>query len=117
MKTISFILLAISSGLSAFPQTAVEKSFPVQSAKELSLEFDHPDINIQTWDKNEVMIKGTVSINNGENDSAFELQTSNDGGLLRISSFIKDKENLPRHITIKKGEQEYFFKAKDFHDP
>ncbi|HZY82038.1 MAG TPA: hypothetical protein VFE50_21085 [Cyclobacteriaceae bacterium] len=117
MKTKLITLLILASGLSALAQTPVEKSFPIQAAKELSLEFDHPDVNIQTWDKNEVLIKGTVSINNGENDSAFELRSSNDGGLLRINSLIKDKENLPRHITIKKGEQEYHFKAKDFNDP
>lgn len=115
MKTILIFLLAISGEL--FAQTTVEKTFAVQSAKELSLEFEHPNLNIQTWDKNEVLIKGTVSINNGENDAAFELQTSNDGGLLRINSFIKDKENLPKHITIKRGEQEYVFKARDFNDP
>jgi len=116
MKTSLIILLILSSGFTAGAQTTVEKSFPIQSAKELSLEFDHPDVNIQTWDKNEVLIKGTVSINNGENDAAFELQSSNEGGLLRISSLIKDKENLPRHIVIRKGEQEYYFKAKDFSD-
>lgn len=115
MKAIFIIMLAVSSELIA--QTTVEKTFPVASAKELSLEFDHPNLNIQTWDKNEVLIKGTVTINNGENDSAFELQTSNDGGLLRINSFIRDKDNLPKHITIKRGEQEYVFKAKDFNDP
>jgi hypothetical protein len=115
MKTILVILLAISSELLA--QTTIEKTFAIQSAKEVSLEFDHPNLNIQTWDKNEVLIKGTVSINNGENDAAFELQTSNDGGLLRINSFVKDKENLPKHITIKRGEQVYVFKARDFNDP
>jgi hypothetical protein len=116
MKTILFIPLIFSSAL-ALSQTPVEKTFPVQSAKELSLEFEHPNVNIQTWDKNEILIKGTVTINNGENDAAFELQTSNEGGLLRINSLIKDKENLPKHITIKKGEKEYFFKAKNFNDP
>lgn len=115
MKTIFIILLTLSSQL--FAQSTVEKTFPIQSARELSLEFDHPNLSIQTWDKNEVLIKGTVSINNGENNSAFELQSSNDGGLLRINSFIRDKENLPRQITIKRGEQEYVFKANDFNDP
>jgi len=115
MKTILFISLILSSGLSS-AQTSLEKSFPVQSAKELSLEFEHPNVHIQTWDKNEVLIKGTVSINNGENDAAFELQTSNEGGLLKNNSSIKDKDNLPKHITIKKGDKEYFFRAKDFND-
>jgi hypothetical protein len=116
MRPIIITLLVLSSEF-LFAQTTIEKSFSLQAAKELSLEFDHPNVHIQTWDKNEVLIKGTVSINNGESDAAFELQTSNEGGLLRINSFIKDKENLPRHITIKKEDREYHFKAKDFNDP
>lgn len=114
IRLLAVFLFAITT---AQAQTTIEKTFPIQSAKELSLEFDHPNVNIQTWDKNEVLIKGTVSINNGENDAAFELQTSNDGGLLRINSIIKDKESLPKRIIIKRGEQEYVFKAMDFHDP
>lgn len=116
MKTIFTILLALSIG-SALAQTPIEKTFPLQGAKELVVDFDHPNVTIQTWDKNEVMIKGTVSINNGENDAAFELQSSVDGGVLTIKSNIKDKDNLPRHIVIKKGEQEYVFKTNSFDDP
>jgi len=116
MKTTLIILLALSIG-SSFGQTAIEKTFPLQGAKELVVNFDHPNVAIQTWDKNEVVVKGTVSINNGENDAAFELQTTNTGGILSINSFLKDKDNIPRHITIKKADKEYVFKANDFNDP
>jgi len=116
MKINLIILLCLSIGITC-AQTPIEKTFPLQGAKELVANFDHPNVVIQTWDKNEVLIKGTVSINNGENDSAFELLTSNSGGILTINSFLKDKENIPRHIIVKKGEQEYLFKAKSFDDP
>jgi hypothetical protein len=116
MKASIFILL-IFSFVSTFAQTSIEKTFPLQGAKELVATFDHPNINIQTWDKNEVVVKGTVSINNGENDSAFDLQGSVNNGILTLTSTIKDKEDLPRHIIIKKGDNEYLFKAKDFDDP
>ena len=71
---------------------------------------------MQTWDKNEVLIKGTVSINRGENDAAFDLQVNTDKEIT-VTSVIKDKENIPQRIVIKKGDTEYFFKAKDFNDP
>ena len=116
MKPILLIILS-SLCVSLHAQTAVERSFPLQGAKELVADFDHPNVTIQTWDKNEVMVKGTVSINNGVNDSAFELQSSVADGILKINSHIKDKENLPRQIVIKKGDEEYLFKAKDFDDP
>lgn len=117
MKARLIILSIIGLSVNTYAQTAVEKTFPLQGAKELVADFDHPDVTIQTWDKNEVMIKGTVSINDGENDAAFELQSSVTNGVITIKSIIKDKENLPRHIVIRKGEQEYRFKANDFDDP
>jgi len=116
MKTILFLTLTFSLS-TALSQTPFERTFPLAGAKELVGTFDNPDITLQTWNKNEILIKGTVSINNGENDSAFDLQSTNTNGVLSITSIIKDKENLPRHIVIKKGEQEYIFKAKSFEDP
>ena len=116
MKAPLFIAV-LSLSVTTYAQTPIEKTFPVQGAKELLADFDHPNVTIQTWDKNEVLIKGTVSINNGENDAAFDLQATNTGGVLTINSVIKDKDNLPRHIVIKKGDQEYHFKANDFDDP
>jgi hypothetical protein len=113
LTIISFCLFAAA----AIAQTKIEKTFPLQGAKELRLDLDHPNVKIQTWDKNEVLVKGTVSINHGENDAAFELQSAGETGVLSITSFIKDKESIPRHTMIKKGEQEYYFKAKDWNDP
>jgi hypothetical protein len=117
MKTTLITILSLFFA-STFGQTTIEKTFPVAGAKELVADFDHPNVTIQTWDKNEVMVKGTVSINNGENDANFELQTSNNNGVLTISSLLKDKENIPRHVVVHKADdQEFVFKAKSFDDP
>jgi hypothetical protein len=107
--------LALAPGLS---QTKIEKTVPVQRGQKLTLDFDYPDlIKVQTWDKNEILIKGEVSINKGENDDAFELLIDNTPGSIRISSRLKDKQNIPLRITIKRGDEEYYFKAKDMHAP
>ncbi|MEI9917834.1 MAG: hypothetical protein WDO14_03410 [Bacteroidota bacterium] len=117
MKKLIVVALTVLS-VATYAQTAVEKTFPVAGAKELVADFDHPNVTIQTWDKNEVMIKGTVSINNGENDANFELQTSNTNGVLTIASNIKDKDNIPRHVVVHKADdQEVVFKAKSLDDP
>lgn len=116
MRTKLFIVLSVLS-VATYAQTVVDKTFQLQGAKELVTDFDQPNVTIQTWDRNEVVVKGTVSINNGENDAAFELQTENNGGVLTIRSVLKDKDNIPRHITIKKGDQEFVFRANDFNDP
>ncbi|MBX2968140.1 MAG: hypothetical protein KF803_02115 [Cyclobacteriaceae bacterium] len=117
MKTKLILGLIVLSG-TMFAQTKIEKAVPVQSGQKLVLNFDYPElIKIKTWDKKEVLIKGTVSINKGENDEAFELVTQTNGNTVTVSSVIKDMENLPKRIVIKKGDTEYLFKAKDYKDP
>lgn len=112
------ILGLIVLSVTVFAQTKIEKVVPVQSGQKLALNFDYPElIKIQTWDRKEVLIKGTVSINKGENDEAFELVTQTNGNTITVSSVIKDMENLPKRIVIKKGDTEYVFRAKDYKDP
>lgn len=105
------------TGFAAMSQTKIERSIPVKAGQKLVLNFDYPELKLQTWDKNEILIRGTVSINRGENDNAFDLELLTDGPEIKLTSVIKDEENLPQHIMIKKGDTEYFFKAKDFNDP
>jgi hypothetical protein len=108
----------LAYGLIAFAQTKIEKTFPTQGIQKIELAFEYPElIQVHTWDKKEVLVKGSVSINRGENDNAFQLLSSTKGNVLQISSEIRDKDNIPRRTIIKKGDQEYFFKAQDASDP
>lgn len=116
MKTRLLLISLFFCGVISHAQTKIEKTIPVKAGQKLVLNFDYPELTLQTWDKNEVLIKGTVSINRGENDAAFELQVNTDKEIT-VTSVIKDKENIPQRIVIKKGDIEYFFKAKDFNDP
>jgi hypothetical protein len=109
--------LMVLTGTS-FAQTKIEKSIPVQTGQKLVMNFDYPElIKIQTWERKEVLVKGEVSINKGENDDAFELLTQTSGGVTTIAASLKDKENLPRRIVIKKGDMEYVFKGNNYKDP
>lgn len=113
MTTVLFAISLVATG-----QTEIEKTFQVQAGQKLKLVFDYPElIKLTTWDKKEVVIKGTVSINKGENDDAFELNSQLTENVLIISSLIKDKDKLPKRIVIKRGETEYVFKAANFKDP
>jgi hypothetical protein len=108
----------IAYSLAVIGQTKIEKTFPAQGIQKIRLAFDFPElIQVHTWDKKEVLVKGSVSINRGEHDNAFQVLSSTNGTTLEITSEIKDKENIPRRTIIKRGEQEYFFKAKDASDP
>jgi hypothetical protein len=115
---IKFILGFTVYSFVAFGQTKVEKRIAVEPGSALTLNFDYPElVKLQTWDKNEILITGTVSINEGENDSAFELEIKQEGKTIGVTSMIKDRENLPKRITIKKGDTEFVFRAKDINDP
>ncbi len=59
--------LLIGTGLSA--QMPVNKSVPVQPGQKIEMHFDYPElIRVTTWEKNEISVQGSVSINGGESD-------------------------------------------------
>jgi hypothetical protein len=117
MKT-RILLLVFALPLCAYAQTKIDKSFPIQADQNLVLDFDYPQlIKVSTWDKQEVSIKGVASINRGENDDAFQLNTTTRNGALVITSSIKDMNKLPKRMLIKHGEEEYYFKTDNHNDP
>lgn len=111
------LVVCLAMSLTAQAQTKIEKTIPIQPGQKLTLNFDYPELKIQTWDKKEILIKGVVSINNGENDNAFEMITQTKGNVVSVTSSIKDRENIPKRIVIKKGDEEYLFKASNYNDP
>lgn len=109
----TFVVVLILT-LSASAQTQVNKSIAVQSGQTISLKFDHPEmVRISTWDKSEISIQGTVSINNGENDDAFELQTNTAGNSVVVQNIIRDLKKLPQRITVVRDGQKMVFHDKE----
>lgn len=99
--------------LSSFAQTAVNKSIPVSAGQKINMHFDYPElVRVSTWDKNEISIQGSVSINGGENDDAFVLERSTSGNLISIESRINGLKSLPQRITVNQGDQKIVFKTK-----
>ena len=91
----------------------MNKTIPANKGQTISMNFDYPElIKISTWDKNEISIQGEVTINNGENDDAFELLTSASGNTIVIENKIKDLKNLPQMITVIDGSKKIMFKSK-----
>ena len=97
-----------------YGQTPVNKVIPVNSGQKISMHFDYPElVRISTWDKTEISIQGTVSINEGENDDAFELLTSSSGNTISIKNEIKNMKDLPQRITLRDGAQKIVFRNKE----
>jgi hypothetical protein len=117
MRNLIMAGLLICSG-HIFAQTPIEKKFAVRAGQTLKMNFEDPKlIKVHTWDKQEVLIKGTVSINRGEHDGAFEITADQKGDVLAITSLIKDRDNIPKRTIIHKGDQDYYFQTGDPNDP
>ena len=118
MKPIACLFLALLAGATTgLAQTRIEKSVPIRAGQRLVLNVDYPDVQLQTWDKPDIQITGTASINRGEHDDAFQLDIASTSEAVTVTSQLKDKDRIPERILIKRDEQEYFFKTADFHDP
>lgn len=74
MKNLLTMLLCGAACVS-YAQTKVTESANVTSQDLLELKFDFADeIKVETWDKNEVYVEVSVSINDGEYDDIFTLE-------------------------------------------
>jgi len=112
MKT-KLILLFILLAVKVYSQTEVNKTIAFQQGQTITMHFDYPElIKVSTWDKNEISITGTVSINGGENDDAFSLESSSDSKVVSITGEIKSIKSLPHRITIWHKGQKMMFKTE-----
>jgi hypothetical protein len=112
MRTLILVLLTLVTGV-VLAQTPVNKTYPVTAGQKISFRFDYPElVKISTWDKNEISIVGTVSINQGESDDAFELLQSNTGSTIYIENKIRNLKDLPKRITVTRGAEKLTFKTE-----
>lgn len=101
---------ALAVPVATTAQTPLSKSIPVQKGETVSMEFDYPElIRVSTWDKHEISIEGSVSINGGENDDAFILESTKNGTQVRINATIRDIKHLPQRITVVRDGQKMMF--------
>lgn len=113
MKTLLiFLCCCIAYGAGA--QTLVNRSYPVKTGNKIELNFDYPKVvKVSTWDKNEVSVIARVSINDGDNDTAFVLEDKTSDGVLTISNKISNMKNLPRRYTVIEDGKKTVYKSKD----
>ncbi|HEY0742297.1 MAG TPA: hypothetical protein VGD40_12575 [Chryseosolibacter sp.] len=114
MKTKTlYIIAALLCPILTFGQTEINKTIPVKAGQTINMRFDYPElVKVSTWDRNEIVVQGTVSINGGENDDAFVFENSLNGNVVDIRSSIRDLKKLPQRITIVRDGQKIMFKDK-----
>lgn len=115
MRIILTLLCCISLYTLQAQQT-ITKTYPVKAGQELEFSFDYPKIvKLSTWDKQEISITASVSINNGENNDAFQLVETTNGNTLSIRNIIKDLDKLPKRYTVfHEGKKTVYTSKEDF---
>ncbi|MBI9055342.1 MAG: hypothetical protein JEY96_16075 [Bacteroidales bacterium] len=89
-----------------YSQTIVEKSSAIKSNEDLELNFEFADeINVSTWDKNEVYVKVSVSINENEDNDHFALNLNKRSTGVEFESEIKNMKSLQsrKRVVSKNG--------------
>jgi len=113
MNPLKILCIGVLLSGTGHAQTLIDRTIPYHPGQRIVLHFDYPKlIRVGTWDKNEVSVQGSVSINGGENDDAFVLKTSTDGNTISIRNEIENMKNLPQRITIVDGATTILFKSK-----
>ncbi|RYD80500.1 MAG: hypothetical protein EOP55_02000 [Sphingobacteriales bacterium] len=100
MKIIFFWLFTALVPCIAHSQTKITKSYPVAKGQKAEFRFDYPKVvRISTWDKNEISVEASVTINQGESNNAFSLVESTANGKVSISNKI-DMESIPEAYYV-----------------
>jgi hypothetical protein len=103
---------ALCIALTGAAQTPINKTVPVTKGQTIRMKFDYPGVKISTWDRDEIAITGTATINNGENDDAFKINVKTSASTIVITSEIENMDRIPQRITIHEGDQKIIFKNK-----
>jgi hypothetical protein len=110
MKTFYFFLITLLAAVTLGAQTNVNKSFQASGLTSLAGDFKWGDVTVSNWNENRIEISGTVSINSGQNDDAFRLETEQSGGTLSIRTYVRDLDKLPKMVTVEHGGKKYSLK-------
>lgn len=100
-KLLATLSLYLIVSLSADCQTPINKTIAVENQNLLKIETLYTDITVKTWDKNEILINGNVSINNGAEDEAFEMDIKEKSKHISIETSI-DFKSLTNELNSRK---------------
>jgi hypothetical protein len=95
MKTYTILVIVWLCFASAMGQTIVEKNISFAGKELLTLKIQIADsINIQTWSKNEVYVKGSIDVNDNKDNEAYYTSFNDNGNQITVDA--KFRENYFR---------------------
>lgn len=109
------LLMCLYVNTITFGQTEIRESFPLQGARSIELNFKWPQVvRLSTGEGNDISIKGKVLINNGRFDENFKIVFSRTEDKLEVSSEIRDLENLPDMILVRRDGLSHYLDETDW---
>lgn len=115
MKTIITILLFTVFPLIVLSQQTITKTYPVKQGQQIDLNFDYPKlIKISSWDKNEISIVATITVDNEEKIDVFTLSDSLNNNTLSIRNKINWDKVPTMYYLEEKGVKTNFKTKQDF---
>jgi len=105
-KLIGLLIIFCVFFYSVSAQKIVEKNVPVSSDQEIELKFKYAEvIKVKTWDKKEVYVKASVSINCDEDNDVFKLEVEDEPDLVRIYSDYGDLNKISKKYILKEDKE------------
>jgi hypothetical protein len=91
MKTAIIFITILLCSVPIQAQQIIEKNMDFSGKEEVFLKIQIADsINVQTWNKNEVYIKGSVNINENKDNAAYETSIGESGNSLTVKAGFRD---------------------------
>lgn len=79
---------------------------------EIVLDGNYSDYEIETYDGDELLIKGTVSINLNLDNDAFEMKIEQNNGRVAVTTQV-DSESVPKRVIGRNNNGEYIILSKN----
>jgi len=87
-------------------QTSIESTIDVTSQTKLSLNAQYADIEVTSWDGDQIIIEGTVDIDDGKLDEYFNMDVNDKRDVIYVESSVDEKAFKGNSFMIfKKQEQ------------
>ena len=109
MKSFMPVLVGVLLCLNLPAQESSTKTIDAERIDKLHGDFEWGNAVFSSWNRDEIEIKATYSINDGENDDAFQLKVEENDNQLSVYVDVKDYESLPRKILVWKDGVKYVF--------
>ncbi len=91
MKRILMIFSSLLLIASANAQLKIEKHLPFSGKESVKLNIQISDsIKVQTWDRNEVYVNGSVNINDNKDNDAYETSFDESGKTIIVNAGFKE---------------------------